>query len=246
MANLHPERGWWFLAAIVLVHGSWHGGWCWQRVAPLLRQAGHEVWTPTLTGLAERRHLLSPEVDLRLHTRDVTELLAFEGLRDVILVGHSYAGMVIASVAAAEPERLHLLVYLDAYLPKPGETEIDLWPPEEIAAARRELEEPLPVRPPASPAWLGITDAQDAAWVASRLTAHPLRTYAQPVPPGGEGVPGVYVRCMEGPLVERFASSAARARERGWPVIDLQSGHDAMVTAPEELARLLDRCASEP
>ncbi len=233
------------MACFVLVHGSWHGGWCWQRVAPLLRQAGHEVWTPTLTGLAERRHLLSPEVDLRLHTRDVTELLAFEDLRGVILVGHSYAGMVIASVAAAEPERLRRLVYLDAYLPNTGECEIDLWPPGEIAAARRELEEPLPLRPPASPAWLGITDAKDAAWVAARLTPHPLRTYAQAVPPGGEGVPGLYVRCTEGPLTQRFAPFVARARERGWPVHELRAGHDVMVTAPRELAGLLERGASE-
>lgn len=232
------------MATFVLVHGSFHGGWCWQRVVPLLEEAGHEVWTPTLTGLAERRHLLTPDVDLRAHTRDVTELLAFEDLRDVHLVGHSYGGMVITSVAALEPSRLRSLVYLDAYLPRSGESEIDLWPDEWVTDHQEELAKELPVRDPPPTEMLGVDEPEDAAWVESRMTPHPLNTYTQSVPEGEETVPGAFIYCTEGPLAELFGTFARRARELGWPVHELATGHEAMVTEPEALTGLLERSAS--
>src|SRR5438128_128006 len=102
------------MATFVLVHGAWHGGWCWKRVTPLLRAAGHEVYATTLTGLGERVHLASPNVGLALHVQDVVGVLEYEDLRDVILVGHSYGGIVISGVADRVPERLRHLVYLDA------------------------------------------------------------------------------------------------------------------------------------
>ena len=114
------------MATFVLVHGTGHGGWCWQKLAPLLRAGGSEVYTPTLTGLGDRSHLLGCGVDLTTHITDVASLLFYEDLLDVILVGHSYAGMVITGVAATVPERLRLLVYLDAYLPDEGQSELDL------------------------------------------------------------------------------------------------------------------------
>lgn len=232
------------MATFVLVHGSFHGGWCWQRVVPLLEERGHEVWTPTLTGLAERRHLLSPDVDLDTHTRDVTELLTFEDLRDVVLVGHSYAGMVLTSVAAEASSRLRSLVYLDAYLPRSGESEVDLWPDGWIEENRENLEEELPVREPPPAEMLGVHDPEDAAWVRSRMTPHPLNTYTQPAPEGGEDVPAVFVHCTEGPLADLFGTFAQRARETGWPVHEIATGHEAMVTQPAEVADLLERCAS--
>src|SRR5437763_6310667 len=103
------------MATYVLVHGAWHGGWCWQRVTPLLRAAGHEVYTPTLTGLGERAHLGTPDVGLATHVEDIVTMLEYEDLTDVVLVGHSYAGMVITGVAHAVPSRLTHLVYLDAF-----------------------------------------------------------------------------------------------------------------------------------
>src|SRR5574340_543741 len=114
----------------VLVHGSHDGGWIWQKLAPLLRAAGHTVYTPTLTGLSDRSHLLAYGVNLTTHITDVANLLYYEDLSDVVLVGNSYAGMVITGVAARTPERLKLVVYLDAYLPDDGRSELDLWPNE--------------------------------------------------------------------------------------------------------------------
>src|SRR5262245_38762532 len=118
------------MVAFVLVHGAWHGGWCWKKVAPLLRQAGHEVYTPTLTGLGERSHLVHPEVRLETHIRDVLQVLEFEDLRDVVLVGWSYGGMMVPGVADRAAERLRHLVYLDADVPGDGQCSLDLEPPE--------------------------------------------------------------------------------------------------------------------
>src|SRR5947208_6414024 len=118
------------MATFVLVHGTGHGGWCWQKMVPLVRTAEHEVYTPTLSGVSDRSHLLDCGVDLTTHITDVASLLFYEDLSDVILVGHSYAGMVITGVAAKAPERLKQLVYLDAYLPDDGQSELDLWPAE--------------------------------------------------------------------------------------------------------------------
>jgi pimeloyl-ACP methyl ester carboxylesterase len=114
------------MATFVLVHGTGHGGWCWQKVAPILRDAGSEVYAQTLTGVGDRSHLLECGVDLTTHITDVASLLFYEDLSDVVLVGHSYSGMVITGVAAAVPERLKQLIYLDAYVPDEGESEVDL------------------------------------------------------------------------------------------------------------------------
>lgn len=239
------------MATIVLVHGSFHGGWCWERVAPRLREAGHDVWTPTLTGLAERRHLLTPDVDLRTHTRDVTELLAFEDLQDVVLVGHSYGGVVIRGVAAAAPSRLASLVYLDAYLPQAGESEVDLWPEAWVDAHREELEQELPVRDPPPTEMLGVEAPEDVAWVESRMTPHPLNTYTQPVPDGGADVPGPSStarrgrwRTSSGPSPSVRASGVGRSTSspqgtmrwspsrRNWPACSSGARRDERIDRP--------------
>src|SRR5712691_2750251 len=113
------------MAVFVLVHGGWHGGWCWRRVTPYLRAAGYDVYTPTLTGLGERAHLATPATGLDTHIRDVLGVLAFEELSDVVLVGHSMAGMVVTGVAERASERLAHLVYLDADVPRDGECDLD-------------------------------------------------------------------------------------------------------------------------
>jgi pimeloyl-ACP methyl ester carboxylesterase len=113
------------MSTFVLVHGSWHGGWCWRKVTPLLRLAGHEVYTPTLAGLGEHAHTLSREVNLETHIMDVVNLMQFEDLKDVILVGHSMGGMVIAGAANASPDRIRQLVYLDAVTPSDGQSLFD-------------------------------------------------------------------------------------------------------------------------
>jgi pimeloyl-ACP methyl ester carboxylesterase len=237
------------MAIFVLVHGSWHGGWCWQKVVPLLRGTGHQVYTPTLTGLGARSHLLNRRVDLTTHITDVVNLLFYEDLSEVVLVGHSYAGMVITGVAARIPERLARLVFLDAYVPAEGQSEFDLWPPEEQATARADIAAGRELRSAVSPAILGITDTATADWVAARLTPHPLTTYEQPAPlgnPQSAALPRVYIHCMSGPVTPRFAPFAAKARTENWEVREIAAGHDVMLTAPEELAEILLQFTSEP
>jgi len=233
----------------VLLHGAWHGGWCWDRVAPLLRAAGHEVHTPTFTGLSERAHLLSPQVGLETHVEDVTRLLDVLDLRDVVLVGHSYAGQVVTAVADRRPERVARRVYLDAFVGDDGEAARDLLP-ETVehhwaeSAAERGFGWLVPVR---SLTVLGVTDEADVAWLTPRLTPHPWRTYTDPLRLSGAvgAVPAAFVECVSWMRV--FAAQAERARERGFEVRELATGHEAMVTAAPELAgHLLELAGAEP
>ncbi len=232
----------------VLVHGAWHGGWCWVRVADRLRAAGHRVFAPTLTGLGERSHLLTRAVDLETHIADVIAVIEAEELSDVALVGHSYAGAVTAGVADRARERLARLILLDAAMPDWGEAMIDLNPPE-IVAQRRALVEregdgfKLPAPGPEA---FGVTDAADAAWLKRRLTPQPWACYTQKLErrrDGFDALPRDYIDCTA-PAMPSIAPSRARVRARaGWKVHDLATGHDAMVIAPAELSALLERIA---
>ena len=231
----------------VLVHGSSGGSWVWKRLAPLLRAAGHDVYAPTLTGLADRAHLLDCDVDLTTHVTDIAELLVFEDLSEAILVGNSYAGMVVSGVAARVPERLRCLVYLDAYLPDDGQRAVDLWPPERRAFAVQAESDGLARPPP--PAMFGVTDALLEAWIEARMTPHPVATYTEPVAAGNSAsraLRRVFIACTGNPPTtpDVFGPSAAKARALGWDVHDLAAGHLAMLTAPDELAALLLRIAS--
>lgn len=230
-------------ATYVLVHGAWHGGWCWARVAPLLRAQGHQVCCPTLTGLGERAHLLSRQVNMTTHIEDVVGLLEAEELTDVILCGHSYGGMVITGVAARAKARIKQLVYLDSAVVEDGEA----WSTAhtaEVQAARRKLAEAsggvsMPV--PRAEVF-GLSDPKDLEWVQRRMTPQPFAPYDQKLHwggPVGNGLPKVYVNCTEplypglNPVKERYRGMP------GWPFRELKTGHDAMVSAPEETARLL-------
>lgn len=187
------------MTTFVLVHGSHGGGWIWQKVAPRLRASGHELYAPTLTGLSDRSHLLGCGVDLTTHITDVVNLLFYEDLADVVLVGNSYAGMVITGVAAQAAERLRLLVYLDAYLPDDGQSELDLWPADMRAGIQADEAAARGLRQPPPPATFGITAPQMAAWVSARLTPQPLTTYTEPVPRGtarSAALPRAYIHCM--------------------------------------------------
>lgn len=229
------------LSTFVLVHGAWHGGWCWDRVVPHLRAAGHEVHTPTLTGLSERAHLLSPLVGLDTHIEDVVRLIDTLGLTGVTLVGHSYAGQVITGVADRRPDAVARRIYLDAFVGEDGETARELLP-ERVAkhwaesAAERGFGWLVPVRPLEV---LGVTEPADLEWLSPKLTPHPWKTYTDPLRLTGAAarVPAAFIECVSWMRV--FQGHADRARERGWPVLDLDTGHEAMVTAPAELAKLL-------
>ena len=228
----------------VLVHGSNGGGWVWQKLAPLLRSAGHAVYTPTLTGLSDRSHLLHCGVNLTTHITDIANLLLYQDLSEVVLVGNSYAGMVSTGVATKVPERLKLLVYLDAYLPADGQSEFDLLPAEMRAAREAEAAAHEGVVQPPPPAIFGVKDPVLAEWIKARSTPHPLATYTEPVPAGNAEsatLPRVFIRCIGNPATtpDLFAPSAEKARAAGWHVHELAAGHLAMLTAPREVAELL-------
>ena len=225
----------------VLVHGAWHGGWCWRPLMQRLQAAGHRVTAPTLTGLGERAHLISAGVDLDTHIRDVVAHIEAEELSNVVLVGHSYGGFVIRGAAARVPGAISHMIYLDAFVPDNGETVADY--AGDRAASMRELAVRTPAAglPPLPPAAFGISDPALAAWVARRMTPQPVNTYLQPLAIGkDEGTyKRSYVACLE-PKLDVFDTTRARIKAAaGWRYLALAEGHDVMVSSPDLLARTL-------
>jgi len=218
----------------VLVHGAWHGGWCWNKLTPMLRAAGHQVFTPTLTGLGERAHLLTPEIDLATHIKDIVSVLEYEALHNVVLVGHSYGGMVIAGVAEALGSHVAHLVFLDGFLPENGKALTDYAPM-------------LPMR---DDGWrvpamgtsrdFGVTDESDIAWAEPRLGDQPYRTITQPVQLSAQlydAFAKTYIQLTEAPW---FVEAAERAKRQGFRSYTLLSGgHDAMITQPKAVSEIL-------
>ncbi|MFI2471403.1 alpha/beta fold hydrolase [Streptomyces globisporus] len=224
------------MATYLLVHGSWAGGWIWDRVRPLLEEAGHRVLSPTLTGLAERCHLAGPEVGLNVHVQDVAEVLRDEGLDNVILVGHSYGGMVITGTAALAPDAIGQLVYVDAFAPVTGDSAFSLLPWLTDLFVAAEDAPDWEVEPP-TPEILGADD-EGAAWLSGRLTSMPLPTHTEPLGPGSEPVlanrPVTYIHCAGQPL---FDAVAASAEERGFRLVTFpEITHVNVLSQPEALA----------
>ena len=228
----------------LLVHGAWHGGWCWSRVADRLRAVGHRVFTPTQTGLGERRHLLSKDITLDTFTTDIASVIEAEELNDIVLVGHSFGGNAISGVADRMPERIRHLVYLDSLVVEGGKAPFDNLAAEVVAGRRKAAEESsgglsLPNPPPSV---FGVLDAADAEWVRRRLTPHPLSTYTSKLNirgPVGNHLPRTYVHCTSPSYAALQASRDWVKAQAGWRWAEIATGHDAMVTAPDELARLL-------
>jgi pimeloyl-ACP methyl ester carboxylesterase len=234
----------------LLVHGAWHGAWCWQRVLPELIRSGHRAHSVTLTGLGERAHLLQPGIDLETHILDVMAAMDAEELNDVVLVVHSYAGMLGTAVADRRPERLRHLVYLDAVLPQPGEswssTHASATRHARIAAAQAD---PLHSFPAPDPSVFGLSDA-DHAWVARRQTRHPGGPYTQVLdfdPQRVARVPRTFVNCTEPPLGTIEVSRLRMRDPRFWGgawlpgsnVVEMKTGHDPMVSDPHGLVDVL-------
>ncbi len=219
------------MATYVLVHGAWHGGWCWQLVTPILRAASHEVYTPTLTGMGDRAHLLSCGADLATHVRDVTNLIDYEDLTDIILVGHGAAALVLGQVIDEMESRIGQLAYLDAYLPT--SLQGGVLPHTEDAADA--------VIPPPPAAALGIHEARMARWVEQRLRPQPIATQRLADLPARNVLPFPcsYVHFTNGAMSALTAPFARRARADGWSMYDLDAGHDAMLTHPRPVADLL-------
>lgn len=236
-------------ATFVLVHGGGHGGWCYQPVARLLRAQGHEVYAPTLTGLGERSHLLNPDIDLDTHITDVVNTLEYEDLNDVILVGHSYGGMVITGVADRASQRTGHLVYLDAATPQNGESLLDLAAPLLNAArrhARIENGVELVLDPGTDPlGFYGVTDPAQIEWMKTRLTPHPWKSFEQKLrlhnPAALARIPQSHIVCTSTLSGRNVEALKAQAEGRLW---DIDTGHDLMITEPQRVAELLMRVAS--
>jgi len=228
----------------VLLHGAWHGGWCWERVAEPLRARGHRVTTPTQTGLGERSHLMSPDIDLEVFTADLVNHLLWEDLTDAILVGHSFGGNAISGAAEQVPERIARLIYLDALVPESGRSPFDELPPDVVAERIRQAQETsggLSIPPPPAEAF-GVTDPDDVDWLESFLTPHPLRCFMSAQTFRGEpgnGLPAQYILCND-PIYGPLEGARTRARSLGWPIAEISTGHNAMVTAPQALIDILD------
>lgn len=232
------------MATYVLVHGAWHGGWCWRRVADHLRRAGHEVYTPTLTGLGERVHLASADVALDTHIADVLGLIEAEELDRFVLVGHSYGGMVVTGVADAAADAISALVYLDAFVPKNGESMFTFRTLEQVEQMRRDASargDGWRVAPP-TPEHFGVADPGDREWVRRRTVDQPIATYGQPLDLTGalsaiSRRVYIFAASYEN---SRFGRFAERARDDpDWDYHALPSGHDVMVDMPAELSEIL-------
>jgi pimeloyl-ACP methyl ester carboxylesterase len=248
------------MATYVLVHGAFHGSWCWSRLIPLLEAAGHVAYGPSLTGLGDRAALLSPEVGLSTHVEDITGLIREKDMRNVILLGHSYGAMVSTGgamvstgVADQSPDRVQHLVYLDSFVPRSGESMVDVGALV-IAAFRREarrhgdgwrVEPPKPSR---IGGLFGVTTEPDLSWVRSMVTPQSLKTFEEPLRLADPGIvarfPRTHIWCTGGgPLVlllrRLVGPRALPPKEPGWRLRRLSSGHDAMIITPRALAELL-------
>jgi pimeloyl-ACP methyl ester carboxylesterase len=239
------------MSTFVLVHGAFHGGWCYKRVRQMLRKAGHEVYTPTLTGLGERSHLMSPAVNLDTHVQDIVNVIRWEELSDIVLCGHSYGGMVITGVADKIPEKIRALVYLDAYVPGDGESAMDHMEPHMKAQIRDDAKqsgEGYLVSP--IPAEVFKVNQNDAAWVNQMCVQHPLVCLEQKIALTGastEVEKHLYVLATNwgSPPVSPFIAIAGRLKQDpSWKVLSLPCGHDVMIDLPKEIAEILIAASS--
>lgn len=232
------------MATIVLAHGAWSATWAWRKMRPLLRAAGHDFYAPTYTGLGARAHLANSEIDLSTHVADVASELEFEDLRDVVLIGHSYGGMVATGVVDRMRDRIARVVYLDAFVPRNGESLFDLVGPKAEAnmragAAKSGEGWQLPVNPMPPD-----TAPEDAAWATPRRRPQPIRTFEQKIeltstaPPP----PRAYIYARRNGPGDVFRQFSERAKaEAGWTHHEMDASHNPHITCPEELMAVLTR-----
>jgi pimeloyl-ACP methyl ester carboxylesterase len=225
----------------VLVHGAWHGGWCWQRVADRLRASGHKVFTPTLTGVGERAHLLRAGIDLKTHISDVVNVMKWENLADIVLCGHSYGGFVISGVAEQMAPAIRSIVFLDAFVPHNGESVQDLTGPavkESVAAALQRGD--LAIAPRAAEAF-GVNE-KDRAWVDRMCVGQPVATFTEKISLTGarEGIARrSYIRAKSYANPGFDKALAAAEADSSWRTYGVPCGHDVMVDMPERLTEIL-------
>jgi pimeloyl-ACP methyl ester carboxylesterase len=234
------------VATIVLAHGAWSAAWAWKKMRPLMAKSGHTFFAPTYTGLGERSHLANPAIDLNTHVEDVLGVLTFEDLHDVVLLGHSYGGMVATGVADRARARIAQLIYLDAFVPQDGQSLFDLVPADQRERQRASAagSDGWRVQPNPTP---GDTSPADQAWIADKRLPHPLKCMEAKVKlqNGPLTLPRSYIvatRNTDGP----FGQFAKRARaEPGWACYEIDATHSPNITAPEALMALIDRIIAD-
>jgi pimeloyl-ACP methyl ester carboxylesterase len=225
----------------VLVHGAWHGGWCWRRVADLLEKQGHKVFTPTLTGLGERSHLLRAGINVSTHVTDVVNVLKWEGLKDVVLCGHSYGGMVVSGVAEQAAAAIGSIVFLDAFVPENGDSMAGLTS-DAVRAQLKTASERGDLGVPARPAAAFLVNEKDQAWVDALCVPQPIGTMTEVLKLTGARetiAKKSYIRAGAYPN-PGFDKALARVQaDKSWRVYSVPCGHDVMVDMPERLAEIL-------
>jgi pimeloyl-ACP methyl ester carboxylesterase len=225
----------------VFVHGTWHGGWCWRRVADALESKGHKVYAESLTGVGDRSHLLTKDVNLTTHVNDVVNLVKWEDLKDIVLVGHSSAGFVITQAAEQIGPSVASIVYLEAFVPQPGDNLISLANPGprkalEDAVARGDL-----VAKPVPAAAFNVNE-KDRPWIDAKCTGHPLAAVVEKVTAAGayEKIERkTYIRATGFPSPVFDQTLAKLKMTPGWKTYEVSSGHDVMVDRPDRLVEIL-------
>ena len=227
----------------LLIHGAWHGGWVWNEISEILNYQGYSVSTPTLTGLGEKKHLLSSKITIDTFIEDVVNHIIFENLNNIILVGHSFAGSVISGVADKLKDRIQKLIYFDAVILKDGQKPFDI-APKELVKQRIELAKRfgngISIPAPSADAF-GVFDVKKSLLLEEKLTPHPLSTYQSKLTIKneiGNGIPLFYIFCNN-PVYKSLESSRKVVRKLKWPIFELNAGHDAMLTHPKETLNLL-------
>ena len=233
------------MATFVVAHGAWSAGWAWKKMRPLLRGAGHEVWTPTYTGLGERAHLANPDVGLDTHIQDILAVLEAEDLHDIYLIGHSYGGMVATGVADRARDRIKHIIYVDAFAPKDGQSAFDLQQPEQVAqrreAARKDGDGWRLATGPMPP----DTAPEDVAWATPRRKPQPIKTFEQKLRLSAEpSAPRTYIYCKRARPDDNFRQFLERAKREGWRTYEIDASHNPHITAPDMLMKILGETAA--
>ena len=216
------------MATILLAHGAWNGGWAWAKMRPLFANAGHVFWTPTMTGLGERQHLAGPDIDLETHIGDILGVIEAEELTEVTMLAHSYGGMVATSVADRARDRITRLIYVDAIVPRDGQSVTDLMPGLPLPSGTPDDWQvpPNPLSPDLS--------REDEAWILRHRCPHPVGCFTQRINLADEpACPRHYIYALQCGPVDRFAAFRDRAgKEDGWALHTIDATHSPNITAP--------------
>jgi pimeloyl-ACP methyl ester carboxylesterase len=234
-------------ASFLVCHGAWSAGWAWKKMHPLMNAAGHRLVTPSYTGLGEREHLANPSIDLETHITDILNVIMYEDLRDIVLIGHSYGGMVATGVADRARDRVRQLIYLDAFVPDDGQSLLDLNEParprmRQLAEAGDGGRVPPNPTPPDTP-------QADLDWLTERRVDMPLKCFEMQLKlHGGKlALPRSYIYATRITPADTFGPFAKRASsEPGWRYFEIDASHSPHVTAPEALMALLGKIVAEP